>query len=63
MQSFSLQEGDTVVQCSDGLRESELRALRQRTDSTLALPALADLLMGHALRTDDASVLVMRCQP
>ena len=63
VQSFSLQEGDTVVQCSDGLRESELRALRQRTDSTLALPALADLLMGHALRTDDASVLVMRCQP
>ncbi|MFM7314216.1 MAG: ATP-binding protein, partial [Cyanobium sp.] len=56
VQSFSLRETDTVVQCSDGLRESELRALRQSHDPGLSLPALADLLMQHALRTDDASV-------
>lgn len=63
VQSFSLRETDTVVQCSDGLRESELRALRQSIDPALPLPALADRLMEHALRTDDASVLVLRCQP
>jgi anti-sigma regulatory factor (Ser/Thr protein kinase)/serine/threonine protein phosphatase PrpC len=63
VQSFSLRETDTVVQCSDGLRESELRALRQSIDPALPLPALADRLMQHALRTDDASVLVLRCQP
>ena len=63
VQTFSLREKDTVVQCSDGLRESELRALRQSIDPALPLPVLADRLMDHALRTDDASVLVLRCQP
>lgn len=63
VQCFNLREADTVVQCSDGLRESELRALRQSVEPGLPLAALADALMGHALRTDDASVLVMRCQP
>jgi len=63
VQSFMLREGDTVVQCSDGLRESELRALRQSVDPGLSLPALADALLGHAQRSDDVSVLVMRCQP
>ncbi|MFM7652507.1 MAG: SpoIIE family protein phosphatase [Vulcanococcus sp.] len=63
VQCFHLREGDTVVLTSDGLRESELRALRQSAAPGLPPPALADALMGHALRADDASVLVMRCQP
>lgn len=62
VQCFPLQEADTVVQFSDGLRESQVRQLRQTTDPRLPLRALADLLMGHALRTDDASVLILQCQ-
>ena len=62
VQCFPLQACDTVVQFSDGLRESQVRQLRQSTDPNLPLAALADLLMSQALRTDDASVLVLRCQ-
>ncbi len=62
VQCFPLHASDTVVQFSDGLRESQVRQLRQTTDPTLPLAALADLLMSQALRTDDASVLVLRCQ-
>ena len=62
VQHFPLQHSDTVVQCSDGLRESQVRQLRQHTDPHLPLAALADLLMSQALRSDDASVLVLRCQ-
>ncbi|MCP9807448.1 SpoIIE family protein phosphatase [Cyanobium sp. T1B-Tous] len=62
VQHFPLQHSDTVVQCSDGLRESQVRQLRQHTDPHLPLAALADLLMSQASRSDDASVLVLRCQ-
>jgi serine/threonine protein phosphatase PrpC len=62
VQCFPLHTSDTVVQFSDGLRESQVRQLRQTTDPTLPVAALADLLMSQALRTDDASVLVLRCQ-
>ena len=62
VQCFDLQPSDTVVQFSDGLRESQVRQLRQGTDPKLPVAALADLLMSQALRTDDASVLVLRCQ-
>lgn len=62
VQHFPLHDTDTVVQCSDGLRESQVRQLRQHTDPHLPLAALADLLMSQASRSDDASVLVMRCQ-
>lgn len=62
VQHFPLQHSDTVVQCSDGLRESQVRQLRQHTDPQLPLAALADLLMSQASRSDDASVLVLRCQ-
>ena len=61
VQRFPLEDGDTVVQCSDGLRESQVRQLRQSSDPALPLPALADLLMRQALRTDDVSVLLLRC--
>lgn len=62
VQCFPLQPSDTVVQFSDGLRESQVRQLRQTIDPTLPLAAVADLLMRQALRTDDASVLLLRCQ-
>ncbi|MCP9804514.1 SpoIIE family protein phosphatase [Cyanobium sp. T1G-Tous] len=62
VQHFPLNRGDTVVQFSDGLRESQVRQLRQNTDPKLPIAALADLLMSQALRSDDASVLVMGCQ-
>jgi len=39
-----------------------VRQLRQNTDPHLPLAALADLLMSQASRSDDASVLVLRCQ-
>ena len=63
VQCFALAPGDTVVQCSDGLRESLVRQLRRSADSRLPLTDLADQLMLQALRTDDASVLLMRCRP
>jgi hypothetical protein len=61
VQSFPLHPADTVVQFSDGLRESQVRQLRQSNDLKLPIAALADRLMSVALRTDDASVLVWRC--
>jgi anti-sigma regulatory factor (Ser/Thr protein kinase)/serine/threonine protein phosphatase PrpC len=61
IQHFELAPGDTVVQCSDGLRESSVRQLRRSVDPAMPLAELADLLMLQALRADDASVLLMRC--
>lgn len=61
VQGFPLHPADTVVQFSDGLRESQVRQLRQSNDPKLPIAALADRLMSVALRTDDASVLVWRC--
>lgn len=63
VQHFPLSKGDIVVQFSDGLRESHVRKLRQNTDLGMPIAALADLLMSQALRSDDASVLVVQCQP
>ncbi len=62
VQCFSLQPSDTVVQFSDGLAESQVRQLRQSTDPSLPLAALADLLMSQAHRSDDVSLLLLRCQ-
>lgn len=62
VQHFDLAPGDTVVQCSDGLRESSVRQLRRSADPGMPLAQLADLLMLQALRTDDASVLLLRCK-
>lgn len=62
VQHFELAPGDTVVQCSDGLRESSVRQLRRSADPGMPLAALADLLMLQALRADDASVLLIRCK-
>lgn len=63
VQHFPLNKDDIVVQFSDGLRESHVRKLRQNTDLEMPIAALADLLINQALRSDDASVLVLQCQP
>lgn len=62
VQCFPLHASDTVVQFSDGLAESQVRQLRQSTDPSLPLAALADLLMSQAHRSDDASLLLLRCR-
>lgn len=63
VQSFPLEPNDTVVQFSDGLRESAVRSLRHSMGATPSPAALADELMRHGSRSDDVSVLVMQCQP
>ena len=56
-----LRRGESVVTFSDGLSSSAVRQLRKRSDRPTEASAIADLLMGTAKDSDDASCLVVTC--
>jgi len=62
VQCFPLENDDTVVQFSDGLRESQVRSLRKKIGPAPSPAAIADDLLQHGSSGDDVSVLVMQCQ-
>ena len=62
IQHFALNPGDVVLQTSDGIRTTTLRAMRaKRPGVTLHLEAIADQLLARSGFDDDVSVLLSQC--
>ena len=63
IQHFALNPGDVILQASDGIRTSTLRAMRaKRPGTTLRLETIADQLLSRSSFDDDVSVLLSQCQ-
>lgn len=62
IQHFAIQPGDVVIQASDGIRTSTLRAMRaRRPDASLNLETITNQLLSRSSFDDDVSVLVSQC--
>lgn len=62
IQHFALHPGDVVLQASDGIRTSTLRAMRaRRPGAALQLDTIADQLLTRSTYDDDVSVLLSQC--
>ena len=63
VQHYPIQPGDVVLQASDGLRTSSLRAMRaQRPGASQNLEQIADHLLARASYNDDVSLLLSQCR-
>lgn len=59
---YPLALGDLIIQSSDGIRSSSLRAMRaKRPDHALDPEQLIERLLGMTTFNDDVSILVTRC--
>ncbi|MEB3235302.1 MAG: ATP-binding protein [Cyanobacteriota bacterium] len=59
---FQLNPGDVVLQSSDGIRTSTLRAMRPtRRDNTINMPQITKELLKRTTLDDDVSILMTRC--
>ena len=62
IQHFDLQPDDVILQSSDGIRTSTLRAMRPKNHATVHdLKQVADQLLARTSHDDDVSILLTRC--
>jgi hypothetical protein len=62
LQAFPLRPGDVVLQTSDGIRTTTLRAMRpRRSGATVDPDQVATALLQQSTFADDVSILLSRC--